>query len=445
MKETAQRLPVSLQFADEHFAFLSTGTGWLIIYHTDNRKSASRWTSIAYIFLPENCDTFVYHQDTNGLDDLTYGHPFHISDVQITSGKVIDIVLTCVTTHVAPDGYPNIGIELKRSTAHWLKLLIDDAHISRFVHHKIIDINGSVYGITIDADRKGLVIASSRLPVIVYDSQGHQSKDKGIRKINTKIPIPKNYEWDDREDSIVIKFSYKGVICFEDVCVEIGDKELSVAHRWERWLCGELSNEIIPADSSWEFDRNLEKLETVIEITLKKKESKIWNELISTNLNGHKLFQPKQREVDCTDTDNLIISWVECDFVLHAANLKNAKFIMSTEQIPNTPKKFAIGYDDNCVLYGFDSTPYPYKHEYTYEGFIPVYQSIENKKYTFFNQKENNMVIIDNNGKIYAYYREIPNTSKYILILLRFHVKIYVFSYLSASVKCFKCSKYRFN
>ena len=123
LPEDAPRLPVSLRFAGEDFAFMSTGTGWLIIYHTDDRKSANRWTSVTYMFLPNLCDSFVLHQDTNGLQELDFGQPFYVSEAQMSAQKVFDVVVTAVVK-LTPEEQAKTKSHTHRSTIHWLKVII---------------------------------------------------------------------------------------------------------------------------------------------------------------------------------------------------------------------------------------------------------------------------------------------------------------------------------
>lgn len=131
-------------------------------------------------------------------------------------------------------------------------------HVARFAHHRIIDIHGRVEGVTLDAERKILVIASDQLPILVYDSQS-QIKDKGIRPICTRIPIEPTYSWEDGENTVTITFNRSGIICKDDLTVDYSSNNINVIHRWERWLCGDLSGEIVPDQCSWTFDRALEK------------------------------------------------------------------------------------------------------------------------------------------------------------------------------------------
>lgn len=117
------RLPISLHFAGERYAFMSTGTGWLIIYNTDDRKTNNRWSSIAYLYLPAGGDSFILHQDTNGIQSLDFGQPFYIEEVQMSPPKAFNFVLSTIVKKLPnelskPDDYPF------RTTVHWIEILL---------------------------------------------------------------------------------------------------------------------------------------------------------------------------------------------------------------------------------------------------------------------------------------------------------------------------------
>ena len=152
-----------------------------------------------------------------------------------------------------------------------------------------------------------------------------------------------------------------------------------------------------------------------VTVTLKKKHPGKWDVLVPTNFNGRKIGEeqppPSLPSENTKKSGKLYLSWIDSDIITYGAELKNAEFILAGESAPNTPKKFLIGFGDNCIVFNFETREL-FKHEYTFEGFIPVKSAKLNQKYTVYNHKDRSIAIVDKTDAAYVYYRRIPNIRK---------------------------------